>query len=129
MKLTIAVDTDWLTEPAIQELTAKGYTVVSFVSTGFDLVLSAKAWNWNASMWPYLDVALKAARKENPKEVKKNARVSKPRGTVRAGGRKTGRRRRNVSDLSALSARTGRTGAEQAGPASSDSTKTLCPVH
>lgn len=74
MKLTVAVDTDWLQEPAIQELVNKGHTVVPFVSTDFDLVLSAKAWNWNYSMWKYLDVALKGARKAASERAKNKGR-------------------------------------------------------
>ena len=73
--LTIHVDLEWIDRPEVQELIADGH----FVSVALqpDLVLSTKAWNWNDALWPYLPVAMKAARKDKPKGVKKDGKQRK----------------------------------------------------
>src|SRR2546425_4426884 len=93
--LTVHVDLEWIDRPEVKELIADGH----FVSVALqpDLVLSTKAWNWNDALWPYLAVALKAARKDKPKGVKKDGkqRVTSNRKNSTSTG-KVGRRRRTI---------------------------------
>jgi hypothetical protein len=62
-KLTIWVDSAWRNHPEILALETKGYTIWAPQEMP-DLILSKAAWNWNDSMWGYLGIALKQARKE-----------------------------------------------------------------
>src|SRR2546425_7886787 len=75
--LTIHVDLEWDQHPSNVALREQGHTVNAWEPLGVDLTISKKAWNWNDSMWPYLDVALKAARKDKPKGVKKDGKQRK----------------------------------------------------
>jgi len=95
--LTIHVDLEWIDRPEVKELIADGH----FVSVALqpDLVLSTKAWNWNDALWPYLPIALKAARKDKPKGVKKDGKQRKSSNRKNSDGTgKVGRRRRTVRD-------------------------------
>src|SRR5437667_9134702 len=97
--LTISVDIEWFEHPEVIALREAGHTIRIGDNECFDLILSKKAWNWNDSMWPYLDVALKAARKDKPKEVKKDDKQRKLGGRKNSDGTgKVGRRRRTVRD-------------------------------
>jgi hypothetical protein len=62
-KLTIWVDAQWRSHPAILELEAKGHAIWAPADKP-DLILHPQAWNWNDGMWQYLPIALKQARKE-----------------------------------------------------------------
>ncbi len=75
--LTIHVDLEWDQHPSVIALREQGHTVNAWEPLGVDLIMSTKAWNWNDSMWPYLDIALKAARKDKPKGVKKDGKQRK----------------------------------------------------
>ena len=95
--LTIHVDLEWDQHPSIIALREQGHTVNAWEPLGVDLTISKKAWNWNDSMWPYLDVALKAARKDKPKGVKKDGKQRKPSNRAdRNGVGKVGRRGRKA---------------------------------
>ena len=74
--LKISVDAEWYEHPQVQLLKEAGHFVSIVEPDNAELILSKKAWNWNDSMWPYLDIALKAARKDKPKGKNVNAKVS-----------------------------------------------------
>jgi len=61
--LTILVAQAWLTHEKIQALAAQGHEIQ--VAPDADLILSPAAHWWQDDMWPFLPVALKAARKRN----------------------------------------------------------------
>lgn len=67
LRLRIVVDDDWETHPKIVELKEKGHAITPMRLVGYDLtphlVLSRTAWRWDDSMWPMLEITLKAARK------------------------------------------------------------------
>mgnify|MGYP001558682260 FL=1 len=65
--LTILVAQEWLTHEKIQALADQGHTIQ--VAPVADLILSPVAHGWKGDMWPWLPVALKAARarKKEPK--------------------------------------------------------------
>ena len=75
--LTISVDIEWFEHPEVIALREAGHTIRIGDNECFDLILSKKAWNWSDSHWPYLDIALKAARKDKPKGVKKDGKQRK----------------------------------------------------
>ena len=58
--LTILVAQEWLTHEHIQKLADQGHTIQ--VAPVADLILSPTAHAWRGDMWPFLSVALKAAR-------------------------------------------------------------------
>ena len=58
--LTILVAQAWLTHEKVQALADQGHTIQ--VAPVADLILSPAAHFWNGDMWPFLQVALKAAR-------------------------------------------------------------------
>jgi hypothetical protein len=62
--LVIWVDPEFLDHEAVRGLADKGHAVVELPTTGGkpDLILSRAAWNWDEGQWPYLEVALRAAR-------------------------------------------------------------------
>ena len=60
LPLTILVAQEWLTHPQVQTLADQGHRIQA--APVADLILTPGAWNWTEDMWPYLDVALKAAR-------------------------------------------------------------------
>lgn len=61
--LLIMVDADWRTHPKVLELEAQGHLIVSWLENSQpDLTLSRSAWQWDDDRWPYLAMALKAAR-------------------------------------------------------------------
>src|SRR5947209_15483960 len=93
--LIILVDAEWSEHPSVHTLREAGHTVGLTPEQPVDLMLSKVAWNWNDSMWPYLDVALKAARKDKPKGVKKDGKQRKSSNRAdRNGPGKVGRRGR-----------------------------------
>ena len=60
LPLTILVAQEWLTHEKIQALADQGHTI--HVAPEADLILSPAAHWWKEDMWPWLPVALKAAR-------------------------------------------------------------------
>ena len=60
LPLTILVALEWLTHEKVQALAEQGHTIQ--VAPVADLILSPTAHWWNGTMWPFLQVALKAAR-------------------------------------------------------------------
>lgn len=77
--LVIWVAEQWLEHPKIMELREKGHFVRSVsglpeldetVSPAPDLILHPAAWRWSGESWPYLDDAIKEARRERKRKVK-----------------------------------------------------------
>jgi hypothetical protein len=66
-KLTIWVDPEWEQHPQIVALAEQGHLIQSLSGVLLEgqIMLSKRAWNWSEHMWPYLEIALKQARKEN----------------------------------------------------------------
>jgi len=83
--LTIFVDAQWNEHLSVQALREAGHDIKLLADDRGDLILSTKAWNWSDSMWPYLDIALKAARKDKPKGKNVNAKVSSKKEARRKG--------------------------------------------
>lgn len=71
--MIVYVDAQWEQHPELRKLRDAGHTVfpLDWPTPGPDLVLSSKVWNWNDTMWPYLSVALKAAKRAAPPKPKK----------------------------------------------------------
>lgn len=73
--LTIWAPKEWRDKPEVQALIAKGHTVLDLDGHGVhvDLILHPAACAWDDSMWPMLEVTLKAARARRypPKKEKK----------------------------------------------------------
>jgi hypothetical protein len=61
LRLTILVDHQWLEYPKILELKEKGHLVLALESVPH-LILHPNAHMWDDTMWPLLDLTLKAAR-------------------------------------------------------------------
>lgn len=63
-RLTIMVEPEWYDRPEIVKLREQGHTILVLIhSVGVpNLILSPAAWNWDDKQWPYLPVAIKAAR-------------------------------------------------------------------
>ncbi len=101
--LTIRVDLVWEEHPSIVALREQGHRILRNDELGDDLILSMKAWNWNDSMWPYLEIALKAARKDKPKGIKKDGKQRKlGRGKNSDGAGKVSRRGRKAKSDTAV---------------------------
>lgn len=101
--LIIWVDYTWGDRPEVAELVKQGHTVAVRATEHMpDLILSTKAWNWNDSMWPYLEIALKSARKDKPKGIKKDGKQRKTSDRAdRHGTGKVSRRGRKVKSNNA----------------------------
>ena len=71
--LTIWVEQEWLEHPKVKELREKGHSIEDLLfhepdaprsdAIQPDLILSRAAHAWDDTMWDYLEMALKAARK------------------------------------------------------------------
>lgn len=71
--LTIWVDPQWMEHPKVKELSEKGHQIEDLLfhepdaphndADRPDLILSPAAHAWDDTMWDYLEIALKAARK------------------------------------------------------------------
>jgi len=62
----IWVAKQWLEHPKVAELKVKKHEIV-VVEGEPDLILHPNAWRWDDGKWDFLDVALKEARKGQPK--------------------------------------------------------------
>lgn len=72
--LTIMVDTEFLDNPAIEELAEKGHTILAFDGAKVDMVLSPKAWRMTLDLLKYLPLSIRAARDQKyPKKGGKDA--------------------------------------------------------
>jgi hypothetical protein len=70
--LRIAVAREWENHPEVDKLAEAGHTV-TVLDLEYDLVLARCTVNWDETLWPAIDVAVKAARKR-----KKEAPGAKP---------------------------------------------------
>ena len=64
--LLILVAQQWLTHEKVQALAEQGHQI--HAAPEADLILSPAGWCWNDTMWPYLSVALTAARRAKREE-------------------------------------------------------------
>lgn len=81
-KLEIWVDPAWKDHPKINELREKDHTIRSVDDIGLsrpDLILHPNAWRWDDTKWDFLDVALKEARRGQPKRTNPPKAGAKPR--------------------------------------------------
>lgn len=96
-KMCIWVDNSFVHHDRLTELRTKGHTIVTMgpfedgvVAPLPDLILHPKAWRWDDSKWEFLEVALKEARKGQPRRVKSDPKAgNKPRsrkGSKRSAG-------------------------------------------
>ena len=60
--LRIGVEHSLLGAPAILELAAKGHEIVEVCLGDCDVVFAPNAWRMDATLLPYLDLAIKGAR-------------------------------------------------------------------
>lgn len=61
-RLVIWVAPQWEHDPHVDALREKGHEIVPMALSP-DLILHPAGWGaWDASMWPYLEVAIKSAR-------------------------------------------------------------------
>ena len=78
--MVIWIAEQWYHHEKIEELRAKGHHIQSVeMIAPPDLILHPNAWRWDDGKWDFLDVALKEARKGQPKRPAAGKAGSKPR--------------------------------------------------
>lgn len=85
VKLEIWVAPAWNDHPKVNELREKGHTVNVVIGVP-DLILHPNAWRWDDTKWEFIDVALREARKGQPKRANPPKVGAKPRGRKRPKG-------------------------------------------
>ena len=72
--LTILVHHEFLEWDEIKRLQEQGHSITAWGESGYDLVLSPEAWRMTPDLRPYLDLAIKAARKKKYGKEESNER-------------------------------------------------------